>query len=121
MPAGVRHDHDNVFRIDIHGVLRKSDLDRCGEQIAGEMAKLGSVRLLFVLDRFEGWNARDNWRDLTFYVQHGDAIERIAIVGDEQWRDLALMFANADLRKGPVEYFSAGALDQARAWLNGNQ
>ena len=37
--------------------------------------------------------------DLTFYVKHGEAIERIAIVGDEKWRTESLMFAGC----GPAE------------------
>ena len=64
------------------------------------------MRLLFVLDGFEGWEPRDNWSDLTFYVEHGDRIERIAIVGDERWRSETLMFAGADLRRAPVEFFA---------------
>jgi hypothetical protein len=119
MPAGLQHDHDNVFRIDIQGTLHKHDLDRCGQEIAGEIVRFGRVRLLIVLDRFDGWDAMDNWKDLTFYVRYGDAIDRIAIVGDERWRSLALMFANADLRRGPVEYFTSDAVAEARTWLNG--
>ena len=57
------------------------------------MARLAPVRLLFVLDGFEGWEARDNWSDLTFYAKYSDCIDRIAIVGDERWRSEALMFA----------------------------
>src|SRR5262245_13201232 len=117
MSAALQHEHDNVFRIDIQGTLHKRDLDRCEQEMIGEIARLGSVRLLFVLERFEGWDPRDNWKDLTFYVKHGDQIERIAIVGEERWRSLALMFANADLRKGPVEYFAEDSVADARAWL----
>ena len=76
------------------------------------------VRLLFVLDGFEGWEPHDDWRDLSFYVSHGDAIERIAIVGDERWRSESLMFASADLRKAPVEFFSPERLAGARDWLS---
>jgi hypothetical protein len=71
-----------------------------------------------VLKAFEGWESNEDWNNLAFYVQHGDAIERIAIVGQERWRDLALMFAAADLRKGPVEFFPETSLAQARAWLS---
>ena len=118
MSVGLQHDHDNVFRIDLGGTLRKADLDRCQREIAAEIGRFGTVRLLFVLDRFEGWDATDNWRDLSFYVRQGDAIDRIAIVGEERWRELALMFASADLRKAPVEYFPSDAEAEARAWLN---
>ena len=55
---------------------------------------------------------------MTFYVKHGDSIERIAIVGDERWRGEALMFAAADLRRAPVEFFAESALAEARAWLS---
>jgi hypothetical protein len=83
----------------------------------GERAPAGgSVKLLCVLKEFQGWEPTEDWNNLAFYVQHGDAIERIAIVGQERWRDLALMFAAADLRKGPVEFFAEHDLIQARAW-----
>ena len=48
------------------------------------MGRVGAVRLLIWLDEFEGWEPRDDWRDLSFYAKHGDAVERIAIVGDER-------------------------------------
>jgi hypothetical protein len=77
------------------------------------------VRLLILLDGFDGWEPRDDWRDLSFYTQRGDAVDRIAIVGDERWRSEALMFAGTDLRMAPVEFFSNGALAAARDWLTG--
>jgi hypothetical protein len=68
------------------------------------MGRVGGVRLLFVLKGFLGWEAHSNWNDMSFYVKHGDRIERIAIVGPERWRSEALMFAGADLRKARVEF-----------------
>ena len=76
------------------------------------------MRLLFVLADFEGWHPHDDWKDLTFYVTHGNQIERIAIVGDERWRSESLMFAGADLRTAPVEFFADDDLAGARAWLS---
>jgi hypothetical protein len=118
MSIQLHHEHDNIFRVDIHGTLVRRDLQACEQQVLDEAQRLGTVRLLFVLRGFEGWDVRDNWRDLSFYVNHGHTIERIAIVGDAQWRDLALMFASADLRKGPVEYFDEDAIAEARTWLS---
>jgi len=70
-----------------------------------------------VLQGFEGWESNPRWDDLTFFISHGDAIAKIALVGDERWRDEALMFAAADIRKAPVKFFAPAALDEARAWL----
>ncbi len=119
MPMTLEQEAGNVFRVEMRGLLRKADLDRCQAQLAAEMSRLGPVRLLFVLDGFEGWEPRDNWSDLTFYAKYGDSIDRIAIVGDERWRSEALMFAGAELRRGPVEFFDGSSSDarDARAWL----
>jgi hypothetical protein len=118
MPIELHHEHDNIFRVDLRGRLRQAEFRGCQEQILRDVSRLGPVRLLFVLDGFDGWDSQDNWSDLGFFVRHGDTIERIAIVGDERWRDLALMFAAADLRRAPVEYFSESDLATARTWLS---
>lgn len=111
----MQHERDNLFRLDIGGALRKADLERCQTELVGHMARLGTVKLLFVLIDFEGWEPHADWNDLTFYVRHGDSIEKIAIVGEERWRSQTLMFAGADLRRAPVEFFTEAAA--ARAWL----
>ena len=117
MPIKMAPDRGNAYRIEIRGILRKADLDECQKTLAAEIARVGRVRLLFVLDGFEGWEAEAAWNDLGFYVKHGDMVERIAIAGDERWRSHTMMFAGADLRQAPVEFFSDEAA--ARAWLSG--
>jgi SpoIIAA-like len=122
MPATLHHEGDNTYRLDVNGVLSKDDLDRVQELLLKEMDRTDNrtARLLVVLEGFEGWDSRNsNWGDLTFFVKHGDRLERIAIVGNERWRDHALMFAAADLRRGPVEFFASDAMSDARAWLSG--
>jgi hypothetical protein len=118
MPILMHHESDNTYRLDISGVLARADFQRCEAELAGELERVGSARLLCVLDAFEGWEAREGWNNLAFYVTRGDAIERIAIVGEERWRDLTLMFASADLRKAPVAFFAEYKIERARAWLS---
>ena len=108
----------NLYRVDIQGVLRKADLELCQQQLIAEIRRVGPVRLLFKLQAFGGWDRDSDWSDLSFYLRNGDNIERIAIVGPEQWRSQALMFAGADLRRGPVEFFRDDALADARAWVS---
>ena len=118
MPIAIHPERDNLYRVEISGTLRKEDLDRCQELLAVEIDRIGPVRLLFLLSQFEGWEANANWSDLSFFVKRGDAIERIAVVGPPRWRNETLMFAGADLRKAPVEFFPAGGTADARAWLS---
>jgi hypothetical protein len=118
MPITIQHEVANLYRLDVSGRLGKPEFDRCQESLAAEIRRIGPVRLVVVLSQFEGWEQNPNWGDLSFYVAHGDSIDRIAIVGDERWRSETLMFASADLRRAPVEFFSTqNALAEARAWL----
>ena len=117
MPVSVRNEEGNRYRVDVSGVLRKGEMEQAQVTLAQEMARVGNVRLLFVLDRFEGWERGADWGDLRFYEAHGQNIERIAIVGEEKWRDDALMFALAGLRTAPTRYFLPAELDRAHAWL----
>jgi hypothetical protein len=118
MPMTVRHERDNVYRLEVVGTLHKLELERCQQVLIAEIGRIGAIRLLFLLDGFEGWEPLDDWHDLSFYVKHGGAIERIAMVGEERWRSQSLMFAGADLRRAPVEYFSPDKAADARVWLS---
>ena len=119
MSMTVQHEQNNVYRVDVQGVLQKQDFQRCQQALIKEMGRLGTIRLLFVLDAFQGWDPHDDWRDMNFYTKYGSSIDRIAIVGDERWQSETLMFAGADLRRAPVQFFPEAAIDQARAWVNG--
>ena len=114
----LRHERGNLYRVEVQGLLRTSEFEECQGLLRTEIGRVGPVRLLFVLEGFEGWEPGDDWRDLSFYVSHGDAIERIAIVGDERWKSESLMFASADLRKAPVEFFTPEQVTGARYWLS---
>jgi hypothetical protein len=117
MPMNIDHEGANVLRIEVRGLLDPQDFARCQRELLEAIAQVGQVRLLFVLEAFAGWLPHDDWRDLGFYLKHGDRIDRIAIVGDERWRSELLMFASAGLRRAPVAFFPEGRLLDARAWL----
>lgn len=117
MPATLEHEGDNVFRVNASGTLRKAELDAVQGGVAPALAR-GKVRLLIVLEEFQGWERGADWNDVRFYERHGQNVERIAIVGDEKWRADAQVFLLAGLRAAPVRYFAAGELEQARGWLS---
>ena len=119
MPASITRENGEVLRLEISGQLAKQEMDAAQSALVAalEREQTGAVRLLVVLQSFSGWEPGAAWNDLSFYIQHGDALSRIAIVGPERWRSEAMMFAAADLRKGPVEYFTPDAFAAARDWL----
>lgn len=117
MAATLRPDGGTTWRLHVTGVLRRRDLEAVEQTAADAIRRDGAIRLLVVLDGFAGWEPGASWRDMGFYIRHGDGIERIAIVGDDTWRSEALMFAGADLRKAAVEYFTTSEMARAAEWL----
>jgi hypothetical protein len=123
MPIEMHHESADTYRLDISGLLGRAELRQCETELATELDRVGSAKLLCVLQRFEGWEPNADGSNLGFYMKHGDAISRIAIVGDERWRDLMMMFSSAGLRKAAVEFFPANEffpakqIARARDWL----
>ena len=117
MPASIRHESGNLFRVRISGVLRQAELKDVQAVAAREIGRLGTIKLLFVLEQFEGWERDADWGDLAFYAAHDKDIEKIAIVGEEKWRDHGLAFAGAGIRRAPVKFYPPAESERARAWL----
>lgn len=118
MGATIQRDSNGIWLVRIFGALRKEELDAV--QAAGlKGAEPGeSVRVLVIVEGdFRGWVGSEVWNDMTFFVQHGDRIEKIAIVGEPKWETRMLMFAGAGFRRAPVRYFTQEQLAEARAWL----
>jgi hypothetical protein len=117
MPATLEHEGDDVYLVKASGMLAKSELEAVEAAMVPVLAR-GKIRLLILLERFEGWKRGDDWSDMHFYETHGASVERIAIVGEEKWRADAQVFLLAGLRAAPVRFFGAGELEQARGWLS---
>lgn len=117
MPASIQHESGNIFRVRISGVLRQAELKDVQAIAAREIGRLGTIKLLFVLEDFEGWERDTAWGDLEFYMAHDKDIEKIAIIGEHKWRDHGMAFAGAGIRKAAVQFFLPADSARARIWL----
>ncbi|BCS52891.1 STAS/SEC14 domain-containing protein [Geobacter sp. SVR] len=118
MGATVRQESSGILVVNISGGLLKEEMD--GIQAAA-MKRFGpqeNARVLVVIESdFRGWVGDEAWNDMSFFIEHGDKIAKIAIVGDPKWETRMLMFAGAGFRRAPVKYFASGRLNEAYAWL----
>ncbi len=119
MGVTIAQDSDNVYVMRITGMLKKSELD--GVQASAtkmlDSDPLIQVKLLMVVEEFQGWERDADWGDMSFYAKHGDRIARIAIVGDPRRETDWKMFVGAGFRTAPVRFFAPSQLDRARQWL----
>jgi hypothetical protein len=102
----------------VTGQLTQHDLAEAQRQVAELMRSQPRVRLLVIVQDFQGWQRGDDWEDLTFQNEHDAQIERMAIVGEKKWEELTGAFVGKGFREFPIAYFAPTELAQARAWLN---
>ena len=106
-----------IISATISGELGKSEVTQMQAAAVDAMRRFGKISALFVLDNFRGWKREPDWGDVTFMTEHDNDITKIAVVGDEEWRDLVYAFLAKGFRQAEVEYFLPGDLAKARAWL----
>jgi len=116
MSAQVGDLSEGILTLTVSGMLTESELAHMQQVMADAIRAYGKLRILVVARDFSGWE-RGDWNDFSFQQEFDPYIEKMAIVGDTRWEDLALIFVAKGLRSFPIEYFESAALDRARAWL----
>jgi hypothetical protein len=118
MGVTIQQEESKLMVMRITGLLRKAELDAA---LAAEARKWGSatrIKVLVMVEDFEGFERDADWGDISFLVKHDDQIEKIAIIADPKWEIETLTFAGAGFRKGEVKFFPRNQLAQARAWVS---
>ena len=108
---------DGILTVRITGKLTQPELRAAQNQMAAILQRQSKTRILVLAEGFQGWAQGGDWGDLSFQMENDPFIEKMAIVGEKKWEDLALIFAAQGLRKFPVEYFQTADLVKARSWL----
>lgn len=117
MSAEITGYTDGILSARISGRLTHAELVALQRAASDLIKQEGKVRLLVMAENFQGWERGGDWGDLSFQSEHDEHIEKLAIVGDRKWEDLALVFASKGFRKFPIEYYESRELAKARAWL----
>ena len=106
-----------VISAKISGELGKSEVSQIQAAALDAIRRCGKISALFIFENFRGWKREPDWGDVTFLTEHDKDIAKIAVVGDEEWRDFVYAFLAKGFRQAEVEYFLPGDLAKARAWL----
>jgi len=118
MPVEIIDAAGKLLQVKVRGMLRKADYERIIQTAKEAIGREGKVRALVILDGFEGWERREDWGDVSFMMGQGQHIEKMAIVGDEKWKDDAVAFTGKGFRPTAIEFFPSSRLNEARVWLN---
>ena len=107
----------DLVRVRISGVMLLSEQQGLQKLARDLMAQDGKVRLLAIVENFQGWEKGVDWSDVDFLLAHGNDIVKMAIVGDERWKVEALAFVGKGFRTTQIEFFSPSSLKEAEAWV----
>ncbi len=109
---------DSVVHIRIKDLMQVADKNKL-ESLGTDMISKGKkIRLVVLLENFKGWEKSDVWGDVEFMMDHGDDIVRMAIVGDERWKEQVLIFVGKGLRKTEIEFFPPSSMKKAEDWVS---
>jgi hypothetical protein len=108
---------DAVICIRLTGLMQIADQEAL-QALACDLIEQGKkVKVLAIAENFQGWERKDDWGDVGFLMEHGDDIVKMAIVGDERWKEEAFLFVGKGLRRTEIEFFPSDARSEAECWL----
>lgn len=117
MSAEIIDTTDRILTWRVAGQLKHSEFAAAQQRAADSIRQLGKVRFLVLAENLTGIDKAGDWGDVSFQADHDPFIEKIAIVGDKKWEDVALLFTSKGIRRVPIEYFLPADLVKAKAWL----
>jgi hypothetical protein len=102
------------------GKLTRDDYREVMEPDLRAVAEVGEIRMLFVIESFDGLEPAAWFEDmktgLGLGIGHHSAWKRSAIVSDVEWLTKAFKFF-AWMTPGEVEVFGLDRLDDAKSWV----
>ncbi len=108
----------NVIEIRVSGKLSREDYEVFVPEIEALIAQHGTVRILFDMHDFHGWETAALWEDIKFDWKHYRDIERIAMIGESAWEKGMAKFC-IPFTKAKIRYFDRQEEAAAREWITG--
>lgn len=106
---------DNVIGVKVIGKLTAADFIENVPEIEAIIARHGRVRFLVDLTAFDGWDWHAAWDDFAFGIRHWGDIEKMAVITDSRWEDLAANIAGA-LMHAEVKSYRLPEIEHAWEW-----
>ena len=116
MPMQLNEEYDGlVLVVHVSGKLEKADYAHCVPEFERLVRQHGPLRVLFDMTGFHGWDAGALWEDIKFDLRHFADIERLAMVGEQQWQQGMATFCKP-FTKATIRYFEHADAAEARTW-----
>ena len=109
--------NDKTLCATISGVMSKEDFAAVQAEARALISQVGKINVLIILREFSGFGRGVDWGNMEFYAQHADDILKMALVGDEKWKQEAEVFTGKGARKTQIEFFPTESFGKAHTWI----
>jgi hypothetical protein len=110
------YDNAQAVEIVLRGRISTEEFDRIATKMEAFISRHGKIRVLEVIEDFEGMDAAAFWHDVKFSLRHLQDFSRLAIVTNPDvhhlWSSLVAPFMSCE-----VEHFPPEDVVAARDWL----
>lgn len=112
-----RSDGDFFLTMQVRGKLTHDDYQSLVPMLESAIAGVEhpKINVFFDATELEGWAPRAAWDDLKLGAKHGREFNRIAIIGNRRWQELAAKLGSWFIG-GEARYFESES--EAMAWLH---
>jgi hypothetical protein len=105
-----------TLEVAVSGTLSHTDYSRFVPTFERLVEQHGTIRVLFEMTDFHGWDAAALWDDIKLDLRHFADVERLAMVGDQSWEKAMSVFCRP-FTTATIRYFDHSAIGAAREWL----
>ena len=110
------HGEHNLLEIRLTGKLTKELYAELEPVVAERIKEYGKLKLIVIMDHFEGWTCGALWEDTKFDVRHWRDFEKLALVGDKKWEKGMAAFCKP-FTTAKIKYFDIADIAAAEAWI----
>lgn len=105
-----------IAELRVLGRVTEHDMDEILPRLEAFIGKHGTVRLLEVIERFDGFDPSTVLDGMKFDLRHISDVTHVAVVSDVPWVSF-MTSAAAMVMPITVRAFSMSQIDEARAWI----
>lgn len=111
------HDTLPVAEIRVTGRVTDHDMDDIIPKLEALINKHGTIRIIEVIERFDGFDPTTILDGLKFDMKHLTDVTHAAVVSDVPWISY-MTSAIAAVMPLTIRVFSMDQIDEARAWID---
>ena len=106
-----------ILVVTLRGELKKEHLAESDRLVDEKLDETGNANVLLDLRNYDGSpDLSTAWREFRLVANHGDRVEKIAVIGLLDWQKLATLLVSP-FTKATERFFEPDEVQEALAWL----